>query len=103
MPKNLPGHWVVDVVGGFELSPRGDSMHSIERINQTSLCRGFCPAYDQLASLSRFVGVLKWCFEGGHLASCIKWNDNSENMGCMEAKNSKQPCELKVEILGPNA
>jgi hypothetical protein len=39
--------------GGFELSPRGESMHSIERgiiplivakwrINQTSLCSGSC-------------------------------------------------------------
>ena len=59
MPKILPEHWVVDVGGGFELSPRGNSMHSIERdiiplivakwrINQTSLCNGSCPAYDQL-------------------------------------------------------
>ncbi len=58
MPKNLLEHWVVDLGGGFELSPRGDSMHSIERdrplivakwrINQTSLCSGSCPAYEQL-------------------------------------------------------
>jgi hypothetical protein len=37
MSTNLPGHWVVDVGGGFEFSPRGDSsVHSIER--DTSYC-----------------------------------------------------------------
>ena len=48
-----PRTLVVDVGGGIELSPRGDSMHSIERgiiplivakwrINETSLCGGSC-------------------------------------------------------------
>ena len=39
------------------------------------------------------------CFEGGHLASCINRNGFLKNVGCMEAKNSRQPCKLKVKIL----
>jgi hypothetical protein len=62
MPKNLPG--------GFELSPRGDAMHSIERgiiplivskwrINQTSLCNGSC--LRMINSSVKVVGVLIGC------------------------------------------